>query len=119
MLQADDSLDDLKKFLQVTMGLWDYKCANIRPSQQSSTHMHATINTFQEKVNRCAERYHAARHVLFVLDPDGSWAVRLQDFKPTDVQPPIHDMDKVPKQKVVCTRTDKGAGEGQRVLSWI
>ena len=119
MSQADDSLDDLKKFLRVTMGLWDYKRANVGPSQRSSTRMHATINTFREKVNRCAERYRAARHALSVLDPGGSWAVRLQDLKPTDVQPPIRDMDKVPKRKVVRTRTDGGAGEGRRVLSWI
>ena len=49
--QVDNSLDDLKRFLQVTTGLWDYKHANIGPSQQSSTRMYATISVFWEKVN--------------------------------------------------------------------
>lgn len=121
--QADDSLDDLKRFLRVTMGLWDYKRANVGPSQRSSTRMYATINTFREKVNRCADRYRAARRALSVLDPGGTWAIRLQELKPTDVQPPIRDMDKIPKRKgasnVSATRTDREATEGRRTLSWI
>ena len=69
--QADDSLNDLKRFLRVTMGLWDYKHANIRPSQRSGTRMYTTISAFQEKVLRCADRYSAACHALSVLDPVG------------------------------------------------
>jgi hypothetical protein len=122
--QADDSLDDLKRFLRVTMGLWDYKRANIGPSQRSSTRMFATINTFREKVNRCADRYRAARCALSVLDPGGTWVVRLQELKPGDVQPPMRDMERVPKRKAArtvssATGTDREAGEGRRVLSWI
>jgi hypothetical protein len=85
ILQADDSLDDLKRYLRVTMGLWDYKHANVGTSQWSGTHMFITIKTFEEKVNRCAERYRAARLVLSVLDPGGTWAVCLQELKTTDV----------------------------------
>jgi hypothetical protein len=85
--------------------------------------MYATINTFREKVNRCADRYRAARRALSVLDPGGTWAIRLQELKPTDVQPPIRDMDKIPKRKgasnVSATRTDREATEGRRTLSWI
>lgn len=122
--QADDSLDDLKRFLRVTTGLWDYKRANIGPSQRSSTRMYATISAFREKVNRCANRYRAARHALSVLDPGGTWAVRLQELKSTDVRPPIRDMDKVSERKGVrndsnTTRTDREANEGRRTLSWI
>lgn len=121
--QADDSLNDLKKFLRVTMGLWDYKHANIGPSQRSSTRMYATIDTFREKVNRCADRYRAARCALSILDPGGTWAVRLQELKPTDVRPPMRDMEKVPKARKrarnVSSRTDREAGEGRRALSWI
>jgi hypothetical protein len=117
--QADDSLDDLKKFLRVTMGLWDYKHANIGPSQRSSTRMYATISTFREKVNRCADRYRAARRALSILDPGGTWAVRLQELKPTDVRPPMRDMEKVPKGRKRARMTDREAGEGRRALSWI
>ena len=31
--QVDDSLNDLRRFLRITMGLWDYKCTQIGPSQ--------------------------------------------------------------------------------------
>jgi hypothetical protein len=122
--QADDSLNDLKRFLRVTMGLWDFKRANIGPSQRSSTRMYATISAFREKVNRCANRYRAARRALSVLDPGGTWVIRLQKLKPTDVRPPIRDMDKLPKRKSAhdasnTTRTDREANEGRRTLSWI
>lgn len=120
--QADDSLEDLKRFLLVTMGLWDYKRANIGPSQRSGTRMFVTINTFREKVNRCSNRYRAARHALSVLDPGGTWAIRLQELKPTDVRLPTRDMEKVPKPKGarnISSRTDEEASEGRRALSWI
>jgi hypothetical protein len=119
--QVDDSLNDLKRFLRVTMGLWDYKHTNIGPSQRSSTHMHVTINTFREKVIWCAERYRAARSALSVLDPGGTWAIRLQELKPTDIRPPIRDMDKAPKPKQAHNdaRTDPEASEGRRTISWI
>jgi hypothetical protein len=120
--QADDSLEDLKRFLLVTMGLWDYKRANIGPSQRSGTRMFATIGTFREKVNRCSNRYRAARHALTVLDPGGTWAIRLQELKPTDVRPPTRDMEKVPKPKGarnISSRTDEEASEGRRALTWI
>jgi hypothetical protein len=122
--QADDSLNDLKRFLRVTMGLWDYKCTNIGPSQRSSTRMYATIDTFQEKVNRCVNRYRAARHALTVLDPGGTWVIRFQDLKSIDVRAPIRDMDKVPKRKRACnlsstTGTDGEASKGRCALSWI
>jgi hypothetical protein len=122
--QADDSLDDLKRFLRVTMGLWDYKHANIGPSQRQGTRMFATISTFREKVNRCAERYRAARHALSVLDPGGTWVVRLQELKPADIRPPIRDMEKAPGRKRArdvssTARSDPEASEGRRALSWI
>ena len=97
--QVDDSLYELKKFLQITMGLWDYKHAYIGPSQRSSTHMLAIIRTFREKVNRCAECYCAAHYALSVLDPGGTWAVCLQKLKDDDVRPPIRDMEKVLKPR--------------------
>lgn len=123
-VSADDSLYELKKFLRIMMGLWDYKHAHIGPSQCSSTCMLAIIRTFQEKVNRCAEHYRAAHCALSVLDPGGTWAVRLQELKDDDVRPHIRDMEKVPKprggRKVPSTsRADPEASEGQRTLSWI
>jgi hypothetical protein len=104
--------------------LWDYKRANIGPSQRSSTRMYATISTFREKVNRCADRYRAARRALSILDPGGTWVVDLQELKPSDIRPPIRNVDEVPKRKRArndssTTRSDRETGEGRRTLSWI
>jgi hypothetical protein len=122
--QADDSLNDIRKFLRITMGLWDYKRAHVGPSQRNGTRMYASISTYREKVNRCASRYRAARDALSVLDPGGTWATRLQELKSTDIRPPIRDMEKIPKPKGVrrahnTTRKDPEASEGRRALSWI
>lgn len=122
--QADDSLDDLKKFLRVTMGLWDYKRRNIGPSQRSSTRMFTTIDAFKEKVNRCADRYRAARRALSILDPGGSWAIRLRELNPEDIKPPTRDMERVPKANRArgvssTARSDQDHSEGRRTLTWI
>ena len=120
MSQANDSLNDLRKFLLVTMGLWDYKRANIGPSQRSSTRMYATIGTFREKVNRCADRYRAARRALSILDPGGTWVVDLQELNPSDIRPPIRNVDGIPKRKRARNDSnDQEASEGRRTLSWI
>jgi hypothetical protein len=122
--QADDSLHDLKRFLHTTMGLWDFKCTNIGPGQQLRLRAYATISTYWEKVNWCTNHYHAAYKVLSTLDPGGVWTTCLQEFKSTDVGPPVRDMDKALKQKGIHTvnranRNDPEASEGWQILSWI
>jgi hypothetical protein len=122
--QADDSLNDLRRFLRITMGLWDYKRTHIGSSQRNGTRMYASIGTYREKVNRCASRYRAARDALSVLDPGGTWTTRLQELKSADIRPPVRDMEKIPKPKGArraqnTTRNDPDASEGRRSLSWI
>jgi hypothetical protein len=122
--QVDDSLHDLKRFLRTTMGLWDFKHTNIGPGQWSRLCAYATISTYQEKVNWCANCYHATYKVLSTLDPGGMWTTHLQELKSTDVRPPVRDMDKALKQKGIHTvnrtnRNDPEASEGRQVLSWI
>jgi hypothetical protein len=121
--QADESLHDLKRFLRITMGLWDFKHANIGHSQRPSTRMYSTISTYREKVNRTANRYCIAYQALSTLDPGGgTWSTHLQECKSTDVRPPMHDMDKAPKKKRKKTganQKDPEASEGRRALSWI
>lgn len=122
--QADDALNDLRRFLRITMGLWDYKRTHVGSSQRNGTRMYASIGTYREKVNRCASRYRAARDALSVLDPGGTWTTRLQELKSTDIQPPIRDVEKIPKPKGArkahnTTRKDPEASEGRRAISWI
>lgn len=119
--QADDSLNDLRRFLRITMGLWDYKRTHVGPSQRYGTRLYTSIGTYREKVNRCASRYRAARDALSVLDPSGT---RLQELKSTDIRPPIRDIEKIPKPKGArgthdTSRKDPEASEGRRALSWI
>src|SRR5262245_61222458 len=97
--QAEDSLTDLWKFLRITMGLWDYKHSHFGPSQRYGTHVYSSISSYQEKVNQCSNCYHAACHALSILDPGGTWVTYLHELKSTDICPPVHDMDKVPKAK--------------------
>ena len=122
--QADDSLNDLRRFLRITMGLWDYKHTHVGPSQRYGTRLHASVGTYREKVNRCASRYRAARDALSILDPGGTWSTRLQELKSTDIRPPIRDLEKIPKPKGTrgthnTTGKDQEASEGRRALSWI
>jgi len=124
--QADDSLSDLRRFLRITMGLWDYKHSHVGPSQRYGTRVYSSISSYREKVNRCSNCYRAARHALSILDPGGTWVTRLRELKSTDIRPPVRDMDKVPKPKSKrrhvtsgMTRKDPEASEGRRALSWI
>ena len=124
--QAEDSLTDLRRFLRITMGLWDYKHSHVGPSQRYGTRVYSTISSYREKVNRCSNRYRAARHALSILDPGGTWVAYLQELKSSDIRPPVRDMEKVPKAKSKrrqvtsgTNRKDPEASEGRRALSWI
>jgi hypothetical protein len=124
--QADDSLSDLRRFLRITMGLWDYKHSHVGPSQRYGTHVYSTISSYREKVNQCSNRYRAARHALSVLDPGGTWVTRLHELRTTDIRPPVCDMDQVPRPKSKrrhatsgTTQKNPEASEGRQSLSWI
>jgi hypothetical protein len=115
--QADDALEDLKRLLRITMGLWDYKLKQIGPSQRASTRTRAMIDRYREKINRCADRYRAARATLLSLDPQGNWTSRLQELKANDVRPPRREKDDA-SLKPLRREKDK-EGEGTREVSWI
>ena len=105
LAQVDDSLRELRRLLRVTMGLWEYKYTQLGPSQRAGTRARSMISRFQVKVNRCAERYRAARSALLILDPEGTWSQKYLELKPGDVRPP--------------GRGDHEESEGRREISWI
>ena len=105
LAQAEDALNELKRLLRVTMGLWNYKFTQLGPSQRAGTRARSMITRFRNKVNRCADRYRAARCALLVLDPNGSWTSRLRELNAGDVRAPCRDEEDV--------------SEGRRELSWI
>jgi hypothetical protein len=102
--QADDCLSDLRKQLQITMGLHHYKNMQIGPSQRAGTQACGLISRFQEKTKRCADHYCAALSAVIVLDPGGEWSSRLKPLADADIRPPQKGDDKA---------------EGTRELSWI
>jgi len=55
--QLEDSLQELRRLLRVTMGLWEYKYTQLGPSQRAGTRARSLISQFQDKIDRCAERY--------------------------------------------------------------
>lgn len=106
LAQADDALDELRRQLRMSSTLRDYKRAGAT-SQRISTRAYTQLSRFQDKTNRCAERYSAAYSALQVLDPGGAWSQRLQplDHK-TDLRAPRRDSEDNPS-------------ETSRSLSWI
>jgi hypothetical protein len=105
--QADDSLQELRRLLRITMGLRHFKFAQVGPSQRAGTRMRSMIERFKVKMDRCAERYRAARRALLSLDPTSAWASRLRELKDEDIRSPHRGED------------DDDDGEGNRTLSWI
>jgi len=105
--QADDALSELKKMLRITMGLWHYKHTQTGPSQQISTRTRSMIDGYRTKINRCEDRYRAARSALLVLNPNGEWIVRLRELNASDIRSPGRGED------------EKATGDGYRELSWI
>ena len=103
--QLEDSLRELRRLLRVTMGLWEYKYTQLGPSQRAGTWARSLISRFQGKIDRCAERYRAARAALVSLKPEGSVLQRYLELKQEDVRNP--------------GRGDQEVSEGRREVSWI
>jgi hypothetical protein len=104
LAQADDALVELRRLLRVTFGLWQYKWAQVGPSQRANTRARSLISQFRSKVMRTANCYRAAYKALLVLDPNGEWITRLKELKDDDIKGP---------------RRDEEEAEGTRQLSWI
>lgn len=105
LAQIQDTLLELRRLLRVTLGLWDYKFQQAGFGQRANTRTRSLIARFQEKVDRCAERYRATRAALLVLDPNGSWSDQFLELLPAHVKAP--------------RRGDDDQSEGRRELSWI
>jgi hypothetical protein len=66
------------------------------------------ISRFEVKINRCAERYRAARQALLSLDPHGDYMSRFLELKAEHIKGPRRDDDVVDR-----------VPEGHREISWI
>ena len=109
LAQVDDGLNELRRQLRISATLLDYKKIQVGgSSQKMSTRMRSLMSRFHDKTIRCAERYSAAYQALSLLDPNGSWTVRLKVLDhQKDLRPPHRDPD------------DFHGSESKRELSWI
>ena len=107
LAQADDGLNELRRQLRISATLLDYKKVQIGSSQKVNTRARTLLSKFHDKTMRCAERYSAAFKALSVLDPNGTWTMRLKFLDHgKDLRSPRRD-------------TDDDPSESQRELSWI
>ena len=67
--------------------------------------MQTLYNRFNNKTQRCAERYRAARRALLALDPNGLWCACLRHLNADDIRG--------------LGRDDETSSNGQFEQSWI
>lgn len=128
----DDALSHLCRQLRISSTIRTHSKSNgSGTSQRMGTRTHNVLQSFAEKIDRCAARYRAAYSALFALDPDGEWRKRLHELKPEDVRslhrPRDEDKSKSKKRKDRPRDEDNSKSkkrkdrpsEGRRELSWI
>jgi hypothetical protein len=90
--QADDALADVRRQRRVIQGLWQFKKLNVSGTgNKPNTRFINLYKRFDKKTKRFAEKYRTAWQALHVLDPNGSWAIRLKELKDGDIRGPGRD----------------------------
>ncbi|TDL14508.1 hypothetical protein BD410DRAFT_733990, partial [Rickenella mellea] len=111
LAQAEDCLRQLRRHLRVRSTLWQYKKSSVS-GQRATTRTRSYIDRFNEKIQRYARKYRAARATLHVLDPNGVWVERFKVLNSADIRGPQRDDG---------DHLDKGMqeSEGRRGFTWI
>lgn len=87
--QADDALADIRHYLRVISGFWQFKKVNISGTgNRPNTRMRTLFNRFNHRIQLSMLRYSAARACLLAADPMGEWNTRLKELKKSDVRGP-------------------------------
>lgn len=87
--QADDALAEVRRQRRVIQGLWQFKCLNISGTgNRPNTRMITLYKRFDNKTQRAAEKYRSAWRALRILDPNGSWSMRLKELRREHVSGP-------------------------------
>ena len=90
--QADDALADVRRQRRVIQGLWQFKKLHVSGTgNRPNTRFINLYKRFDKKTKRFAEKYRTAWQALNVLDPNGSWAIRLKELKDGDIRGPGRD----------------------------
>ncbi|GBE89394.1 hypothetical protein SCP_1600550 [Sparassis crispa] len=105
MAQVEDALEDIHHLHRIYAGLLA-KYRNVAGTgQKANTRSKTNIRAFNLKIALAIARYHDARRALLVLDPDGEWKTRFQEFKDGDNRGPA--------------REENERSEGHYEPSWI
>ncbi|KAH9911955.1 uncharacterized protein BXZ73DRAFT_56696 [Epithele typhae] len=108
LAQADDALDDIRRYRRIITGVREFTRLNISGTGQRTTgRARSVYSAFQDKINHAAERYRAARHALLSLDPQGEWQTRFKDLQREDIRGPGRPDD------------NNQTGDGRYEISWI
>jgi hypothetical protein len=92
--QADDALADIRRQRRVIQGLWQFKKLNVSGTgNKPNTRLITLYKRFDNKTKRFCQRYRMAWQALHVLDPNGSWSMRLKGLKDIDIRGPGKDLD--------------------------
>ncbi|TDL13917.1 hypothetical protein BD410DRAFT_868388 [Rickenella mellea] len=115
--QCDDALHQIRRLLRIRSNLWHYKRGQVF-GQRSSTRARTLIARFDERIQRIAERYRAARAALISLGQPGDWSTRFLELTPGDIQGPRGD-DEAILQPPAPLPQNHWISEGRRDFTWI
>ena len=106
--QLHDSLNELRRARRIRRGLITFHKVQLAgEGQKTQTKSRAVLHSVQERINRSAHHYRAARDALLQLDPSGSWQDIYRTLDNRDNRGPGKEPEEAP------------ASDGQYVPSWI
>lgn len=92
--QADDSLANIRRIRRVIQGMWEFKKINISGTgNRPNTRILDMYKSLTNKIDRYKHSYRIAHAALQVLDPNGTWSLRLKVLNEKDIRGPGKDPD--------------------------
>ena len=108
LAQLEDSLVDLRRVRRIRRTLlMNHRFQIAGQGRRANTRSRSVIDGIQERINRLANRYRAARKALFNLDPSGEWQDTYLELKDADNRGPGKEAE------------EEGLGDGAYTPSWI
>lgn len=87
--QANDALAAVQRRRHIIQGLWQFKRLNASGvGNKPNTKMVTLYKRLDNKIKQDAQAYRVAWRALGILDPNGSWSIRLQELKDKDIRGP-------------------------------
>ena len=117
--QLHECLDQVRVLLHVKAGLVMHKNKHFR-HQRQNTRARTIIETNDERLQRFADKYRAAREAKIVLSGTGEWEKTWRVLNDTDIRTMLAEDDPVnAKVRDADKERQQLLSEGRRVTSWI